>query len=89
MDRRGESRATMPSRAFSGTELGTAHNRLLAAKKEMESDDELDEKIQETREFCSLAHQQLWFYVVVGIDIYHIRTPSWKGVPEANQRTSS
>lgn len=52
----------MPSRAFSGTELGTAHKRLLAAKKEKESDDELDAKIQETREFCLLAHQQSWFY---------------------------
>ena len=46
---RRDSRATMPSRAFSGTELGTAHKKLLAAKTEMESDDELDTKIQEPR----------------------------------------
>ena len=43
------SRATMPSRAFSGSELGQAHQKLLATKNEKESDDELDSKIEESK----------------------------------------
>ena len=42
------SRATMPSRTFSSTELGEAHNKLLKAKAEHESDEELDVQIKET-----------------------------------------
>ena len=41
-------RRTMPSKAFSNSELAEAHGKLLSAKHEHESDDELDEKIQET-----------------------------------------
>ena len=41
-------RRTMPSKAFSNSELAEAHGKLLSAKHERDSDDELDDKIQET-----------------------------------------
>lgn len=47
----------MPSRAFSGSELVDTHNGLVAVKKEKESEDDLQKKIQDRlKQSCLLIH---------------------------------
>lgn len=53
----------MPSKAFSNTELGDTHKILLDAKKERESDDELEEQIQEPTHVCVIMHTSYTKYI--------------------------
>ena len=89
-------RKTMPSKAFSNSELADAHGKLLAAKHERESDDELEDKIEETirklfDSFLYLKNITLFFIVkTIWIQTHRYTSPCSikppaSGVPKADQ----
>lgn len=56
----------MPSKAFSNSELGESHGMLLRAKKERESDDELEDQIKETNT-CVYDHMHTSYKYIQNI----------------------